>query len=79
MPLDISRFFEIDVDTYADKGIVVYGFKDGLLDEFVSEFLLPFRDAYSAKQATPPMTGLLDAYPPVHRYRRSFSTAPLAP
>ncbi len=49
MPLDISRFFEIDVDTYADKGIVVYGFKDGLLDEFVSEFLLPFRDAYISK------------------------------
>lgn len=46
MPLDISRFFDIDVDTYADKGVVVYGFKDELLDEFVTEFLLPFRRAY---------------------------------
>lgn len=50
MPLDISRFFEIDVDSYADKGVVVYGFKDELLDEFVSEFLLPFRDAYISKE-----------------------------
>ena len=50
MPLDISRFFEIDVDSYAEKGIVVYGFKDELLDEFVSEFLLPFRDAYISKE-----------------------------
>lgn len=46
MPLDISRFFDIDTDTYADKGVVVYGFKDELLDEFVSEFLLPFRRGY---------------------------------
>lgn len=50
MLLDISRFFEIDVDSYADKGVVVYGFKDELLDEFVSEFLLPFRDAYISKE-----------------------------
>lgn len=50
MPLDISRFFEIDVDSYADKGVVVYGFKDELLDEFISEFLLPFRDAYISKE-----------------------------
>lgn len=50
MPLDISRFFEIDVDTYADKGVVVYGFKDELLDEFVAEFLLPFREAYISKE-----------------------------
>lgn len=46
MPLNISRFFDIDTDTYADKGVVVYGFKDELLDEFVSEFLLPFRRGY---------------------------------
>lgn len=46
MPLDISRFFDIDTDTYANKGVVVYGFKDELLDEFVTEFLLPFRRAY---------------------------------
>lgn len=50
MLLDISRFFEIDVDSYADKGVVVYGFKDELLDKFVSEFLLPFRDAYISKE-----------------------------
>ena len=50
MPLDISRFFEIDVDTYADKGIVVYAFKDELLNEFVAEFLLPFREAYISKE-----------------------------
>lgn len=50
MPLDISRFFKIDTITYADKGIVVYGFKDGLLDEFVSEFLLPFRQAYISNE-----------------------------
>lgn len=46
MPFDISRFFDIDTDTYADKGVVVYGFKDELLNEFVTEFLLPFRRAY---------------------------------
>lgn len=46
MPLDISGFFDIDPNTYADKGVVVYEFKDELLDEFVSEFLLPFRQAY---------------------------------
>lgn len=44
--LDISRFFTIDDTTYAAKGVVVYGFKDELLDEFVSEFLLSFRQAY---------------------------------
>ena len=26
MPLDISRFFNIDTTTYAGKGVVVYGF-----------------------------------------------------
>ena len=46
MPLDISKYFDIDTATYADKGVVVYGFKDELLDEFVTEFLLPFRRAY---------------------------------
>lgn len=50
MPLDISRFFEMDSDTYADKGVVVYGFKDELMNEFVLEFLLPFRDAYISKE-----------------------------
>jgi hypothetical protein len=49
MPLDISRFFTIDDTIYADKGVVVYGFKDELLDEFVTEFLLPFREAYISK------------------------------
>ena len=44
--LDILRFFTIDDTTYAAKGVVVYGFKDELLDEFVSEFLLSFRQAY---------------------------------
>ena len=50
MPLDISRFFNIDTTTYAGKGVVVYGFKDELLDEFVSEFLLPFRQAYISNE-----------------------------
>lgn len=50
MPLDISRFFTIDDTTYADKGVVVYGFKEELLDEFVTEFLLPFREAYISKE-----------------------------
>lgn len=50
MPLDISRFFTIDDTTYADNGVVVYGFKDELLDEFVTEFLLPFREAYISKE-----------------------------
>ena len=50
MPLDISRFFTIDDTTYADKGVVVYGFKDELLDEFVTEFLLPFHEAYISKE-----------------------------
>ncbi len=43
---DISRFFEIDAETYAHKQIVVYAFKDELLEEFVSEVILPFRRAY---------------------------------
>ncbi len=46
MALDISRFFDLDVTTYADKGVDVYKFKDGLIDEFVSELVLPFRQAY---------------------------------
>lgn len=46
MALNISRFFDIDDTTYADKGVVLYKFKDGLIDEFVSEFVLPFRQAY---------------------------------
>lgn len=46
MELDISRFFDIDDTTYADKGVVLYKFKDELIDEFVSEFVLPFRQAY---------------------------------
>ena len=50
MPLDISRLFNIDPNTYADKGVVVYGFKDELLDEFVSVFLLPFRQAHISNE-----------------------------
>lgn len=46
MMLDISRFFDMDEATYKDKEVVVYKFKDGLLDEFVSEFVMPFRQAY---------------------------------
>ena len=46
MAIDITRFFEIDNATYADKSVVVYRFKDELTDEFVSELLLPFRQAY---------------------------------
>lgn len=43
MALDISRFFNPDDTTYVDKGVVLYKFKDWLIDEFVSEFVLPFR------------------------------------
>lgn len=46
MALDISRFFEIDNTSYSDKEVIVYKFKDGQIDEFVSEFILPFRQAY---------------------------------
>jgi len=46
MILDISHFFDVDDTTYKDKGIVVYTFKDDLLDDFVSGFVLPFRQAY---------------------------------
>lgn len=46
MTFDISPFFDIDIDTYSDKSVVVYKFKDELTDKFVSEFILPFRQAY---------------------------------
>ena len=48
--MDISRFFDVDVVTYKDKGVIVYSFKDGLLDEFVADFVLPFRQAYISDQ-----------------------------
>lgn len=44
--LDISRFFVVDKDTYAAKGVVVYKFNDELVEEFVAEYVLPFRQAY---------------------------------
>lgn len=50
MLTDLSRYFTTDDTMYADKGVVVYGFKDELIDEFVTEFLLPFRDAYISKE-----------------------------
>lgn len=46
MVFDISRFFVEDRDSFMDKGITVYQFKDELLDDFVREFLVPFRQAY---------------------------------
>lgn len=46
MTFDISPYFDVDKDTYIDKCIVVYKFKDGLTDKFVSEYILPFRRSY---------------------------------
>ncbi len=46
MKQDISFFFDLDASTYGDKGVAVYQFKDELVDEFISECVLPFRQAY---------------------------------
>ena len=46
----IGDFFVIDNTTFADKGVVVYSFKDELVNEFVLNFLLPFRQAYIADE-----------------------------
>ena len=46
MAFDIGRFFDVDRDTYKEKGVTVYQFKDELVDEFVNDFLVPFRQAY---------------------------------
>ena len=50
MPFDISRYFTIDNTTYSDIGLVVYVFNDDLLDEFVLEFITPFRQAYISEE-----------------------------
>lgn len=46
MAFDISRFFIEDKDCYKDKDITVYQFRNELVDDFVREFLVPFRRAY---------------------------------
>lgn len=46
MEQDISRFFNQDATTYVEKGVIVYQFKDELIDEFVLDFVLPFRQSY---------------------------------
>ena len=46
MEFDIGKYFVEDGITYKEKGVTVYQFKDELVEEFVKEFLLPFRQAY---------------------------------
>lgn len=46
MAFDPGKYFMEDSTTYQDKGVVVYRFRDDLLDEFISDFILPFRLAY---------------------------------
>lgn len=46
MEFEIGKYFEEDTATYKEKGVSIYHFKDELIDEFVKEFLLPFRQAY---------------------------------
>lgn len=50
MAFVIGEFFVIDHTTFADKGVVVYSFKNELVNEFVLNFLLPFRQAYIADE-----------------------------
>lgn len=50
MVFDVSRFFDLDDTTYADKGVTVYQFKDELIDVFVSEFVMPFRQSYISNE-----------------------------
>ena len=50
MALDPRKYFEEDKTTYQDKGVVVYRFRDELIEEFVSDFILPFRLAYATDE-----------------------------
>ncbi len=44
-----GKFFIVDSTIYQVLGVVVYRFREDLLDEFVSVFILPFRH-YICKQ-----------------------------
>ena len=46
MNIDFSEYFEKDDDTYKEKGITIYQFKNELLDNFISDFVVEFRRAY---------------------------------
>lgn len=46
MNIDFSEYFEIDNNTYKEKGIIVYTFNNELLENFISDFVVEFRRSY---------------------------------
>lgn len=44
--MDITKYFTEDNTTYADKNIVIYNFDDALVANFITDCLIPFRQAY---------------------------------
>lgn len=42
----LDSFFKIDQDTYKDKGIIVFDFDDSRSNEFITNFVIPFRRSY---------------------------------
>ena len=42
----VHSFFTIDTDTYKDKGITVFDFDDSRSNDFIANFVIPFRQSY---------------------------------
>lgn len=46
----LESFFKIDQDTYKDKGIIVFDFDDSRSNEFITNFVIPFRKSYISNE-----------------------------
>lgn len=42
----LNSFFKIDQNTYKDKGIIVFDFDDSRSNDFIANFVIPFRQSY---------------------------------
>ena len=44
--MNIDKYFTLDITTYAANSISIYNFDDSLVNQFINDCLIPFRQAY---------------------------------
>ena len=44
--MELNRYFRKDSTTYLRQGIVIFDFDDSKSEEFVEDYIIPFRQSY---------------------------------
>lgn len=44
--IELNRYFQVDTTTFQSKGIVIFDFNDAKSEEFIENYIIPFRQSY---------------------------------